>query len=379
MTLQAVAGFLGQVGLQHPAKLYRNMNAGLAGRRTGAFRYGDFALTPSGSGMSLTIGAGDAVLMGTETATDQGGYYVYNNANEVLAWPASTSLPRVDSLILRVIDTDYGSDPATSKATWEVVSGTPAASPTAVADSAFAPAGSYYHPGAWWRVADFTVPASSTNLAAATLSHKQKYARIGGHTICLNSDKPSDARLGDTATLIDVTGSGQWVYYTGSAWTDVTSLTDLALYTGKPLVRLIQQSAQAVTNGSPTALQFGSGSEDIDTHNYHDVTTNNTRVTPTKAGIYRVTVTVVMVAATYVQVVSSVAKNGTRIEGQLPLRPDAASGAASGSISTGMVQLNGTTDYVEGYVTFSASGNSTTNSAAGFRCVMEVEYLRPLP
>ena len=94
MTLSAIAGFLGQSGLQHPAKLYRNWTAGMAGRRSGFFRYNDFTLTPSGSAMSLAIGAGDAFLLGTETATDQGGYYTYNNASETLAWPASTSLPR---------------------------------------------------------------------------------------------------------------------------------------------------------------------------------------------------------------------------------------------------------------------------------------------
>lgn len=218
MTLQAVAGFLGQSGIQHPANLYRNLVGALGGKRSGFFRYGDFDLGPSGGAMTLNIGAGDAVLMGTESVTTQGGYYVWNNANEVINFPASVSLPRIDSLILRVIDTDYGADPAGSKATWEVVSGTPAASPTAVADSAFAPAGAFYHPGAWLRVADFTVGASISNLASATLNHKRKYARIGRRTLCLSSDMPSDAQAGDVATVID--GSNAWVSYTynGSAW-----------------------------------------------------------------------------------------------------------------------------------------------------------------
>jgi hypothetical protein len=217
MTLQAVAGFLGQAGLQHPANLYRNLVASLSGRRTGAFTYDDFALIPSGSSMNLTIGPGEGVLLGTEAVTTQGSYYVWNNANEVISWPASTTLPRVDSLILRVIDTDYGTDAAGSKATWEVVSGTPAASPSAVADSAFAPAGAFYHPGAWWRVADFTVPASSTNLAAATMNHKRKYARVGRRTQALGSDFPSDAHLGDMVSRIDGDPGSEYAF-NGSAW-----------------------------------------------------------------------------------------------------------------------------------------------------------------
>lgn len=158
--------------------------------------------------------------------------------------------------------------------------------------------------------------------------------------------------------------------------TDVQNLANTT--TKQPLLRLVQQSAQAVANGSPTALQFGSGSEEIDTHNWHDVTTNNTRYTPQLAGYYRVNVTAVMVSATYSQVVASVGKNGTRQEGQLPLRPDAATGAASGSFATAMVTMNGSTDYIEGFVTFVASGASTTNNVAGFHCVLEAEFLRPL-
>ena len=213
MTLQAVAGFLGQSGLQHPALLYRNFAGALAGKRTGAFRYNDFALVPSGSAMSLQIAAGDAVVMGTENTTTQGGYYVWNNTNETLSWPAAAGQPRVDSLILRVIDTDYGVDAAGSKATWEIVSGTPAASPVAVADSAFAPAGAFYHPGAWWRVADFTVPASATNLAAATLDHKRKYARIGRRALVLSTDIPGSPNPGDQITILDGTTPGLTLTY----------------------------------------------------------------------------------------------------------------------------------------------------------------------
>lgn len=224
MTLQAVAGFLGQSGIQHPALLYRNFTSAFAGRRSGFYRYDDFTLTPNGAAMSLNIGRGDAFLMGTEGVSTQGGYYAWNNATETLAWPAAAGSPRIDSLILRVIDTDYGADAAGSKAVWEIVSGTPAGSPVAVADSAFAAAGAFYHPGAWLRVADFTVGAGITNLAAATLSHKRKYCRIGRHTIGLSSDFPSDAVLGDQFTPIDGTYAGVLYIYDGGTWQRQTKL-----------------------------------------------------------------------------------------------------------------------------------------------------------
>lgn len=157
---------------------------------------------------------------------------------------------------------------------------------------------------------------------------------------------------------------------------DVQGQADLT--TGKPLLRLVQQSGQSIANNSPTALTFGSGSEEIDTHNWHNEVTNNSRYTPQLAGHYRINVTVVMTSATYSQVVAAVAKNGTRVDGQIPMRPDAATGAASGAFATAMLPMNGSTDYVEGFAAFTASGTSSTNAVAGFRCVLEVEYLRPL-
>lgn len=220
MTLQAVAGFLGQTGLQHPAMLYRNQIAAIAGRRSGFFRYGDFTLTPSGANMSITIGRGEAYVHGTEAVTTQGGYFVWNNTNEVLAWPAAAAQPRIDSLILRVIDTDYGSDPAGSKATWEIVQGTPAGSPVQVPDSAFAPAGAYYHPGAWMRVANYTLGASITNLAAATAAPGVNYVRQGRlQVVSAYGSEPADPQRGDVVQYLSGNHAGVGFNYTGSGWT----------------------------------------------------------------------------------------------------------------------------------------------------------------
>lgn len=219
MTLQVVAGWLGQAGVQHPANLYRNMLAALVGRKSGWFRGGDFALTPSASAMSLNIGRGDAFLMGTEGISTQGGYYVWNNATETLAWPAATTLPRIDSLILRVIDTDYGSDAAGSKATWEVVSGTPAASPVRVPDSAMAAAGAYYHPGAWMRVADFTVPASASNLAAASSVVGTNFVRLGRPQLVSSyGQEPGDPQNGDLVQYTGGAHNGVLFNYGQGSW-----------------------------------------------------------------------------------------------------------------------------------------------------------------
>jgi hypothetical protein len=146
----------------------------------------------------------------------------------------------------------------------------------------------------------------------------------------------------------------------------------------KPLVRLLQQTAQSFASGAAAALTFGTSSTVTDTHGYHSETTNNTRVTPAKAGYYRVTVTASFASATYTQIVASPAKNGARAAPQDIMRPDAASTAAASAQSTALLSANGTSDYFEAFGAQSSSGAQNTNVSAGFQSVFEVEYLRPL-
>jgi hypothetical protein len=153
-----------------------------------------------------------------------------------------------------------------------------------------------------------------------------------------------------------------------------------SLETGtQPLVRLIQQSAQSFTTGVVAALTFGASSEDIDTDNYHDTVTNNSRVTPLRAGYYEVNVTMSLAAgaSSYVQIVAAVAKNGTRVDPQAIMRPDPTT-AATSAFTSAMVSCNGSTDYIEAYGQQTSSGSQNTNTSTGFRCVLEVKYLRAL-
>lgn len=148
----------------------------------------------------------------------------------------------------------------------------------------------------------------------------------------------------------------------------------------KPYVKLIQQAAQSIGSATNTALQFGSGSEDIDTDNYHSEVTNNTRVTPTKPGIYRCTTTVVMSASTTMtQIHALVGKNGTTVDGNNRELRSAANLTGS-SQATCSVQINGTGDYVEAYVNQVDSGGAkNTVTATGQRSTFEVAFERDLP
>jgi hypothetical protein len=159
---------------------------------------------------------------------------------------------------------------------------------------------------------------------------------------------------------------------------DINDIDDGTL--SKPLVRLVQQSAQSLTDNTDTAITFGSGSEEIDTHGFHDVTTNNTRVTPTVAGYYRVTGTLFMVAgADFVTIVATIAKNGTVQPPRKRDGPNATSSARSVTASA-ILSANGSTDYFELIGTQDNTANTARNTSAGgsFASVLEVEFLRSL-
>ena len=154
---------------------------------------------------------------------------------------------------------------------------------------------------------------------------------------------------------------------------------DVDMIVARPIVRLIQQSAQSYSSSSAAALTFGSGSEDADSHNFHDTVTNNSRVTPTRAGWYtcRVTGSFGTPGSAFTQIAVAPAKNGTRVDGQVISRPDAASTAGAGAQCTALIYCNGTTDYVEGYVQQNSSGSQNTSTTATLRSTFEVLFERP--
>ncbi len=156
---------------------------------------------------------------------------------------------------------------------------------------------------------------------------------------------------------------------------DITGLA--ALTTGRPLVRLIQQATQNLTNAANTVITFGAGSEDIDTHGFHDTSTNPSRVTPTVAGYYRCFATLSMAASGAITLLSVVvAKNGTPQQPLVRTRPNTTVTAMSVQASA-IIQLNGSGDYVEMIGNQTSGGTVATQASGGINSVLEVEFLRP--
>jgi hypothetical protein len=151
--------------------------------------------------------------------------------------------------------------------------------------------------------------------------------------------------------------------------------------TGKPLVRLVASATQSLPFNTATALTF-TGSEDIDTHNFHDPVTNSSRVTPTIAGYYTARGTVFHGSRTDYSLTDAwVRKNGaTNLAPSGRHSKGTTASQADTAQVTVLVQFNGTTDYVE-LVAIQQNGASAaqvTNQSSQFSSVFELVFERPL-
>lgn len=158
-----------------------------------------------------------------------------------------------------------------------------------------------------------------------------------------------------------------------------TLLQQLADYTvNRPLVRLVATSAQALADNTATAIQFGVGSDIIDTHDFHNESSNNTRITPSIPGVYRFSGSVLFEGQT-----TAVVSNAfLRLNGATSLAP-AGRGTPPGTLAFGLSttleqEMNGSTDYMELVGQQDSAGADNTNQSSQFSCVFECEFLRPL-
>lgn len=220
MGLQSTPAYAQSIG--SPANLDRQTLAAMAGARSGVYRYGNFALTPGGVTRQVNVAGGRAFIMGRENS-QQGGYFVWSDASEVLSFPAPSASPRIDTLLLRVLDDQYGTITGLPRAYWDIVQGVPGASPSARPDSDFLSGGPFYLPGAWWRAADVRTNTIDTTVPAGQIYPTMDHVRVpGGDTLCLSTanaagfgGRPTDPAYNDYIRETDTDIRRRW---NGSAW-----------------------------------------------------------------------------------------------------------------------------------------------------------------
>lgn len=121
--------------------------------------------------------------------------------------------------------------------------------------------------------------------------------------------------------------------------------------------KVFDTSAQTIATGATGVLTFDS--EVWDPNGYHDTVTNNTRITPTVAGKYIVVANVSWALNGTGSRYVAVRLNGTTIQNS------STRAAVSGSLVHGLtvssiVDLNGSTDYVEAVGAQTSGGNLNT-------------------
>jgi len=158
--------------------------------------------------------------------------------------------------------------------------------------------------------------------------------------------------------------------------TDTATLTSYVLT--PPICRLIQQAAQTITAGTTPALTFGAGSEDIDTNNFHDPTTNNTRITPSIAGYYEFDAMLhVVPVANAINLQIFIMKNGVIAPPGWFWAPAFTNTGYSGYSGKTILSANGTTDFFEARAGV-ATQNATTQVSGGINSTFQCTFLRPL-
>lgn len=145
--------------------------------------------------------------------------------------------------------------------------------------------------------------------------------------------------------------------------------------TQKPIGRAVQSVAQALADATFVAITFTT--EEYDTGNFHDNSTNTSRVTPTLAGYYQFVGTVSFEGtSTPVAVDVHIRKNGSS---SVPgTTRNLGATTILGQQVTATVAMNGTTDYVELMGRQDSAGADNTQVNLPITSVLEWEYVRPL-
>jgi len=128
----------------------------------------------------------------------------------------------------------------------------------------------------------------------------------------------------------------------------------------------VLQDSLTVPNSTFTIMAFGSGTEIIDVGGWHDTSTNNTRITPNIAGVYRLTGYLDSASGGADYIVFRARKNGSAQSGAAQY--SGTNIIADTNIDL-IVEANGTSDYFE-VQSYQTGASSTT-----FTCQFALELL----
>lgn len=165
----------------------------------------------------------------------------------------------------------------------------------------------------------------------------------------------------------------------GQILLDVDLAAMQAASSEKPIVQIYLSAVQSLADNTLTALSFGS--ENYDSHGFHSTSVNPTRVTPSIPGIYRFVMSGYVAAAVdYTSIRVVVRKNGSSQFNPAWFWGNQVNSVQHGGQVTGMLEFNGTTDYIEMCIQQDNTANAARNAIASNPaiCMLELEYVRAL-
>ena len=207
----------------------------------------------------------------------------------------------------------------------------------------------------------YAVPNGSSTSAGYSVSNNADPTNASKITIATNGAT-------DTQIISGINGSGSYLplsFYTNNTLGMQLSTAGNLAVTGGITVGATAAPAFSANLSGATTISLSSyvkvpfNSEVIDTNNNYDPTTNY-RFTPTVAGYYQITLIMIGSASATGQF-STIYKNGVQeTPGTMGV---GVSGIGSGTMATGLISMNGTTDYVEAYVY--QTGNGALSHSVG--------------
>tara|TARA_Y100000114_G_scaffold76399_1_gene70028 strand:- start:924 stop:1457 length:534 start_codon:yes stop_codon:yes gene_type:complete len=152
-----------------------------------------------------------------------------------------------------------------------------------------------------------------------------------------------------------------------SGGTSAISITSAGVVTqpAKPMFRVKQSSDQAISNATATVVQFNdktsSGAFDIGGY----FNTSNYRYIPQVAGYYFVSSTVTIKSTTPDYVIIYITKNNSSVYRNLGMESNATNAHVPAHVS-GIIYMNGSSDYLDVQVQHNTGSSQNTNSTFSF-------------
>lgn len=170
---------------------------------SGVVGAGDF-LVATTTGLTVSVAAGVAYIKGQNVA-DQGSYRQYSSASQNIAvGTANATNPRLDQIILRVLDADHDANGGSYQGLIEVIPGTATAGATLTNRSGAADLTALSNSSkSALLLADVLVPAAAGSLSAGNLNDRRTRAVVNGNMVTprVRAYRTGNQSIADTADV----------------------------------------------------------------------------------------------------------------------------------------------------------------------------------